>query len=118
MEAAELAASVESAVLAVPGRSEIIAVTVGALSPKVAESCHARIWKTGVAGKQGSQVIPAQDFSKHSTVYSGRSPNRSASPGQSEAAARGNTRNRSLRVSGPTVRIASDPHTTSAGVRS
>ena len=118
MEAAELAASVESAVLAVPGRSEIIAVTVGALSPKVAESCHARIWKTGVAGKQGSQVIPAQDFSKHSTVYSGRSPNRSASPGQSEAAARESTRNQLLRAKGPSVRIVSDSHTNTAGVHS
>jgi hypothetical protein len=59
----------------------------------------------------------ALDFSKHLTATSGRRPSRSASPGSSEAAARGNARNRSLRASGPAVRIASDFHTTTAGVR-
>jgi hypothetical protein len=58
------------------------------------------------------------DFSKHLTATSGRRSIRSASPGQSEAAARGNARNRSLRASGPTVRIVRDSHSTTAGVRS
>ena len=58
------------------------------------------------------------DFSKHLTVPSGRRPNRSASPGSSEAAARDSARNRSLRANGPAVRIVSDSHTTTEGVRS
>jgi hypothetical protein len=51
------------------------------------------------------------EFSKHLTVTSGRRPSRSASPGSSEAAARGNARNRSLRASGPAVLIVRDSHT-------
>jgi hypothetical protein len=57
-------------------------------------------------------------FSKHLTATSGRRPSRSASPGSSEAAARESARNRSLRAHDPTVRIVSDFHTTTAGVRS
>ncbi|MFN9912407.1 MAG: hypothetical protein ACK53L_07475, partial [Pirellulaceae bacterium] len=58
------------------------------------------------------------DFSKHLTVTSGRSPSRSASPGSSEAAARESERNRSLRASGPTVRVVSDSHTNTAVIHS
>jgi hypothetical protein len=57
-------------------------------------------------------------FSNHLTLPSGRRPNRSASPGSSEAAARDSPRNRSLRASGPTVRIVRDSHSTTAGVHS
>jgi hypothetical protein len=58
------------------------------------------------------------EFSKHLTATSGRRPSRSASPGSSEAAARESARNRSLRAHDPTVRMVSDFHTTTAGVRS